>query len=318
MNMSRRLVFGSGSRAGHHLLPEVLELGRGTFAVADVGHLQPHCHPDAYELCFITSGEVEWATPTSRDVLRKRDVYITHPGEMHWGCDSTMHPCTLYWVILGSLDHGYTWPDLDQGAAMQANDLLRQMRPHRLRGTRRAFDALTELFEEHAATRTRPTSQQALGVANARAALHRLVIELVRTSDERNKTHTQSADLLASTQTAIQILLREPHDPQVIRRMCRSMGMNYNQLNEAFVEHLGATISQYCLRQRIRLARARLEQSDASVTEIAAEFGFSSGQHFATTFRRVTGLTPSSCRRTAISLHSPEPTSLNTQNFANR
>src|SRR5689334_22776586 len=95
MNKSQRIVFGTGVRGGHLLLPEVLETGWGRFEVADTGHLSPHSHSGAFEICFILSGEVEWRTTDSLDVLREGDAYITQPGEVHWGRDAVMHPCTL-------------------------------------------------------------------------------------------------------------------------------------------------------------------------------------------------------------------------------
>jgi AraC family L-rhamnose operon regulatory protein RhaS len=305
MNTSQRIVFGTGQRGGHHLLPEVLEVGWGNFALACPGHLAPHAHPGAYELCFILSGEVEWGTGDSLDVLRERDVYVTQPDEEHWGRDAAMHPCTLYWVILGSLDHGFTWPDLDPRVADLLSSQLQIIRTHRLRGTRKLCDAFQELFEEHGSAGNTP-EQRSLQIANARTALHRLLIELIRVHDQQ-RTHGIATEperpLPQSTRTAIEMLHREAHDPDVIHRMCMSIGTDYRTLNEQFLEYVGATISQYWLRERIRLARKRLVESDASITDVAAEFGFSSSQHFATVFRRTTGLTPSQCRKSADSVN---------------
>jgi AraC family transcriptional regulator len=44
-----------------------------------------------------------------------------------------------------------------------------------------------------------------------------------------------------------------------------------------------------------------LSQGSQSITEVALDCGFSHAQHFATTFRRVTGLTPSAFRRLCLS-----------------
>jgi AraC-like DNA-binding protein len=60
-----------------------------------------------------------------------------------------------------------------------------------------------------------------------------------------------------------------------------------------------ATLLQYWLRQRVRLARAQLLRADKTVTDIAAEPGFSSSQHFSRAFPRMTGLTPTAYRMAA-------------------
>jgi AraC family transcriptional regulator len=44
-----------------------------------------------------------------------------------------------------------------------------------------------------------------------------------------------------------------------------------------------------------------LSQGSQSITEVALDCGFSHAQHFATTFRRATGLTPSAFRRVSLS-----------------
>jgi AraC family transcriptional regulator len=51
------------------------------------------------------------------------------------------------------------------------------------------------------------------------------------------------------------------------------------------------------LNVRIEEAKRRLAQSDDGLTTIALAAGFSHSQHFSTTFRRATGMTPSAFRR---------------------
>ena len=51
------------------------------------------------------------------------------------------------------------------------------------------------------------------------------------------------------------------------------------------------------IRLRIERARLLLAETDMPITMIAADLGYSSSQHFATSFRRDTGTTPSRYRR---------------------
>jgi AraC family transcriptional regulator len=53
----------------------------------------------------------------------------------------------------------------------------------------------------------------------------------------------------------------------------------------------------YVRTLRIEEAKRRLSQGNQSITEVAFDCGFSHAQHFATAFRRATGLTPSAFRR---------------------
>ena len=64
----------------------------------------------------------------------------------------------------------------------------------------------------------------------------------------------------------------------------------------AFSESLGTTPHRYVLSHRIDMAKQRLATPGRSITEVALESGFTHAQHFSTTFRRITGQTPSEYR----------------------
>jgi AraC-like DNA-binding protein/mannose-6-phosphate isomerase-like protein (cupin superfamily) len=298
MNISKRVVFGSGQRGGHHLLPEIIEVGQGHFAKADCGHLRPHTHKDAFEFCLIVSGEVEWHAGGTGYVLRGGDVFVTRPEELHWGRDTVMHPCTLYWLILGSLNCGFDWPGLEPALAAYLDQRLHELPTHQLRSTSILSAAFAEIFDEHA-NLSLTLEQLALQRGNARAALQRLMIELVRAHDRRRADAESDGprhDMPYEAKRAITMLHRYAQEPDAVRRTCKSLGGDYRVLNRQFIQYFGTTLSQYWLRERVRLARERLVTSDIAVTDVATQLGFSSSQHFATVFRNVTGLSPSEYR----------------------
>ena len=298
MTAAQRIVFGSGVRGGHQLLPEVLEIGRGRFPEADRGHLRPHVHKGAFEICFIISGEVEWGTDKSWDILRTGDLYLTAPGEAHWGRDATMHPCALYWLILGAPEHGYAWPGLDPALIKLLEQTLAGPRSHRLRGTDSLQQAFEYLFQDHALP-IADASDQLLRVGSARAKLQSLIVEVARIVrlDIGSQRRTDGASCVATSVERIMVMIRdEGCNADTIRRVCRENGYDYDKLNRDFVDNIGISVAQYWLRERIRLARERLHGSSMSITDIAMEMGFSSSQHFATAFRKMTGMTPSEYR----------------------
>jgi len=294
-----RTVFGSGRRGGHALVPEILEIGWGHFPTAYGGHLRRHAHEGAFELCLILSGEVEWAKESGGEVLRAGDVYVTQPGEMHWGRDDAMHPCTLYWLILGSPAHDYEWSGMDPQLALFLEGALRNIRTPKIHGSRHLQAAFRQVFDEHRNNKLSGDTML-LRRGSARAGLQSLMIELIRLYDQEvaaAPVHSTADSLPRPTLLTMEFLRRNPNDPQAPHRACARVGMDYRSLNSEFVEHLGTTLAQYWLRERIRLAREQLSQPDTTITEVAAQFGFSSSQHFATAFRKITGLTPSAYRR---------------------
>jgi AraC family transcriptional regulator len=83
--------------------------------------------------------------------------------------------------------------------------------------------------------------------------------------------------------------------------LSRVAGLSRRHFLRAFRESVGDTPLGYVRTLRIEEAKRRLSQGSQSITEVALDCGFSHSQHFATAFRRATGLTPSAFRRICLS-----------------
>jgi AraC family transcriptional regulator len=74
--------------------------------------------------------------------------------------------------------------------------------------------------------------------------------------------------------------------------IAREAGVHPVYLARAFREWFGCSPGEYVRQRRLDVACARLADTDRSIAEIAMQAGFASPSHFATTFRRVMGVTP--------------------------
>jgi transcriptional regulator GlxA family with amidase domain len=79
--------------------------------------------------------------------------------------------------------------------------------------------------------------------------------------------------------------------------MARIAGVTPRHLDRLFAAHLGTTFVDQYRRIRLEHARRLLAQSPLSISEIAVATGFSSGAHFARTFRETYGVAPSDIRK---------------------
>ncbi len=70
-------------------------------------------------------------------------------------------------------------------------------------------------------------------------------------------------------------------------------GMSPHYFSEMFRQSTGHSPYQYVLLQRIERAKQRLRTRDCSVLTAAVEAGFANPSHFARTFRRIVGISPS-------------------------
>ena len=66
-----------------------------------------------------------------------------------------------------------------------------------------------------------------------------------------------------------------------------------------FKQSTGMSPHQFVVRRRIDGACARLAAPEAAIADVARSMGFRAPSHFATTFRRITGLTPTAYRTAA-------------------
>jgi len=71
------------------------------------------------------------------------------------------------------------------------------------------------------------------------------------------------------------------------------IGRDYSYISNLFSEVEGNTIEQYLIHQKIERAKELLVYGELSLSQIAAQLGYSSTAHLSNQFKKVTGLTPS-------------------------
>ena len=126
----------------------------------------------------------------------------------------------------------------------------------------------------------------------ASRAIFHLILFLAVHDGERHEEIEYSATTGAALAYFDGHLTQDCH----VEEVAHHVGLSVGYFHELFVREVGLTPSQYHLRKRIAAAKRELIYSDTSVTNLAADIGFSSSQYFATVFRKVVGLTPTEYR----------------------
>jgi AraC-like DNA-binding protein len=86
-------------------------------------------------------------------------------------------------------------------------------------------------------------------------------------------------------------------EPWTLEQLAAAAHLSRTSLLRVFRKATGQSPIDYLIGLRIEAAMRLLRQSDATVTHIAMESGFSDSNYFARQFRRVCGCTPSEFRR---------------------
>lgn len=79
--------------------------------------------------------------------------------------------------------------------------------------------------------------------------------------------------------------------------LAASVGLSVSRYNAVFRAETGLSPHAWVVNRKIERACKMMRNHSISITEVALELGFSSSQHFATTFRAHQGVTPSEWRR---------------------
>ena len=279
INFQQREVYGGESSAGQSLLPEIVTLGWDRFTRAKPQGLDSHRH-DAYEICLLCDGAADWWVENERVSLRRGEIYFTRPGERHGGADAVMHPCEIFWLIVPLVE--------PPGIA----DAMNADGPRHFPAPLSAEEDFVRLIAAH-----RGPDQPFASLA-ARASLYHLLVEVAR---ERAAFAALNPNENAALSPAIAAALRWMEErlgePFCIQDAAAAVGMHPSRFHERFVAEINDTPAEWRTRQRIALARRLLSAPDARITEVAFAAGFPSSQHFATTFKKYTGRTPTEFRR---------------------
>lgn len=88
-------------------------------------------------------------------------------------------------------------------------------------------------------------------------------------------------------------LEEEPSLPQ----MAQYVGYSEYYCSAKFHEYVGVPFKEYVFKRKLSCAASELVNTDRRIIEIAVQFGFSSHEAFARSFKRMYGYTPGQCRR---------------------
>jgi len=81
--------------------------------------------------------------------------------------------------------------------------------------------------------------------------------------------------------------------PVTLEDLADCCGLSVSHFSHLFRVSMRISPHQYMLRLRVEHCKELLRKPDLSILEVALAAGFQNQQHFATVFRRFTGMSPS-------------------------
>jgi AraC-like DNA-binding protein len=149
------------------------------------------------------------------------------------------------------------------------------------------LDQLIQAFSE----RTDP-----LHVSNLQNLVLRFMLDFIDIG-RRSPSEGSNRILSCACKRAQEYVLENLEQRIKVEALAKVAGLSPSRFKARFKLEMGMAPIDYVLRCKIDNAKLALSTTGSSVTEVAFALGFSSSQHFATVFRRFTGLSPRSFRQ---------------------
>ena len=131
-----------------------------------------------------------------------------------------------------------------------------------------------------------------------RLYLEQLLILLVRGNGRENSSKIGSDDKVLAK--ICDYLEQNIHRPLCFSDIVKHFNLSASVVKRIFREQMGCGVMECFNRIRVDAAKELIRESDQNFTEIAASLCFGSSQYFTTVFKRISGMTPTEYRASAL------------------
>ena len=131
-----------------------------------------------------------------------------------------------------------------------------------------------------------------------RLYLEQLLILLVRGNGRENSPKIGSDDQVLAK--ICDYLEQNIHRPLCFSDIVKHFNLSASVVKRIFREQMGCGVMECFNRIRVDAAKELIREGDQNFTEIAASLCFGSSQYFTTVFKRVSGMTPTEYRASAL------------------
>ncbi|MCE5326599.1 MAG: AraC family transcriptional regulator [Planctomycetaceae bacterium] len=240
-----------------------------------------------FRLIYMVRGEQEW-TLAKQGIVRHAAgaMLVLPPSQPYDAIDGRMSANEFFWLDLRMTASG-ALPGVSQSLGREFYNLLREIadRPVPLRAAAR--DAFEKIVAAHSRRKT-------FSEVAARAALHDLLLLAVEARSPSNAAQVRQSPHVTEARRWMEMNLAE--NPSVAE-LAAHIGLSAVHLRKKFSEEVGVSPSRYLAELRLQQAKRLLQEKGKSIAVIASTVGLSSGQNFATFFRKYTGFTPAQYRK---------------------
>ncbi|MBD0333237.1 MAG: helix-turn-helix transcriptional regulator [Chitinophagaceae bacterium] len=279
-----------------HAFPHIIEFALKKINTIQFDSLKKEIS-DFLRFYYVMDGRFDWMIEDQHHILYPGDLAVILPGRCFGGEKDLFDIGTVSWLHLGlqQLERNGKivmglWSRLTDSECRSIGKILLLNSNPVLPKLKEAGTLFQNIHNE--------ISNQEIGYyARINQLIDELFILIARQLTRQNNSRRD----FPQTFMKLEQTLREDLSHQwTVEEMAALVGLGTTAFSEKVKNYTGFSPLNYLINIRISEAIKLLKRPDVHVTDIALDVGFYSSQHFATTFKKLTGYTPSEFRKKNI------------------
>jgi AraC-like DNA-binding protein len=291
-----QFVLTQGSSDELRPFPHIIELG-----IVKNSSIRLNAFPKSIstgiKIFCVLEGKFEWCIDNGQYSLFPGDVALILPKQEFGSINGVLDIGSFSWIHLSiqrnDVDEILTgaWSSLSESECRAISHILLAHHSPVLSKFNDGGKLLKSIQNE--------LSSQEIGYhAKVNYLLDELFISISR---QLTKQSNPGRDFPKTFMNLEQALRQDLSHQWTVEEMAALVGLGTTLFNEKVKSYSGFSPINYLINIRISEAIKLLKRPDISLTDIALDTGFYSSQHFSTTFKKLTGYTPSEFRKNHLS-----------------
>ena len=291
-----QFVFQQGLSGELQLFQHIIELGAKKNQAIHLNSF-PQSTSECVRIYYVNEGKFEWRVNDETYILYPGDVALIMPDENFGSDKGVLEIGSISWLHIKTLKpeshelFSGKWSGLSESESQAISRVLMMNKIPVLSKLTEAGRILRYIHDE--------ILNQEIGYATrANQLIDELLIIITRHLTKQNNRARDFPKVFMQLEQALRQNLSQQW---TVEEMAAIAGMGTTLFNEKVKNYTGFTPLNYLINIRISEAIKLLKKKDVTITDIALDTGFYSSQHFSTTFKKLTGYTPSEFRKNNLS-----------------
>lgn len=261
-------------------LGDVKIIQTGRFFCKQNTVVEQHLHTDFYELTVVTEGEGETITNGCRVPMKKNDIYVSFPFDLHEIVSSGSAPLKY--------DH-FAFSVTSPRYADALSKIAEKFHDPRLRiiSDGRINYFLSCIIGEF------NKEKQFFREATLNAVLN-IVIYMLRDFDEKDVPdffeHASEAEIFCNR--LMNYIDANIYDMENLSDLSAITNYNYNYVSTVFRKTTGSSLRDYFVNKKLEVAAALVKEGKLKITDIAEKLNYSSGSSLSKAYKKKYGVSP--------------------------